>query len=152
MSARTIGAILGCAAAMLSLVSAANAEPHRRYQQASAYGESPVYWGVERRVLTYRNCCGWRWTRLNSRDASIHQLNPHLRARRDGRLLEEIGTPPPSQPEAVMIWPDGSSAGQVIPPWAFRWYGFKHGHRHPHSPASAGSKLSGSSGSLKKAH
>ncbi len=92
--AKTIRTALGCAIAILSLAFAASAEPYHRYRRAHAYGNSPAYWGVEPRVRTYRDCCGWRWTLLNAREASIPQLAPHLRARSDGRLLEEVGTPP----------------------------------------------------------
>ena len=150
MMAKTIRTILACVAAMLSLGISASAEPYRHHHRSSAYGESPVYWGVERRVRTYRDCCGWRWTRLNPREASIRQLNPRLRARSDGRLLEEVGTPPP-QPEPVMIWPDSAGPGLVIPPWAFRWYGSKQWHHPLRSPNSAGARGHGASGSYRSA-
>ena len=99
-----MGVVAGLAAAMLSLAIAARAEPYHHHRRSSAYGDSPAYWGVERRVRSYRDCCGWRWTHVNPSETSIRQLNPRLRARSDGRLLEEVGTPPP-QPEVVVVWP-----------------------------------------------
>ena len=150
MMAKTIRTVLGCAVAALSLAVAARAEPYRHHRRSLAYGENPAYWGVERRARIYSDCCGWRWTLLNPGEASIRQVDPRLRARGDGRLLEEVGTPPP-QPEVVVVYPDGSYAGPVIPPWGFRLYGAKRGH-HPHSSASGASRVSGASGSSKRAH
>jgi len=145
-----IGLVVGLAAVMLSLAIAARAEPYHHHRRSSAYGNSPAYWGVERRVRSYRDCCGWRWTYVNPGETSIRQLNPRLRARSDGRLLEEVGTPPP-QPEVVVVWPDGSYAGPVIPPRGFRWYGAKHGRHPSRSLNGAASKGSGASVSQKKA-
>ena len=139
-----------CAAAMLNLAIAARAEPYHHHRHSSAYGASPAYWGVERRVRTYRDCCGWRWTRLNPREASIRQVDPRLRARSDGRLLEEVGTPL-TQPESMVIWPDSAAPGLVIPPWAFRWYGLKRWHHPLHSPNSGALRVPGASGSYKRA-
>jgi len=150
MTAKTIRTILACVAAMLSLAIAARAEPYHHHWRSSAYGDSPAYWGVERRVRTYRDCCGWRRTRLNPRETSIRQVDPRLRARSDGRLLEEVGTPPP-QPEVVVVWPDGSYAGPVIPPSNFRWFGAKHGHHPSRSLNGAASKGAGASGSHRRA-
>jgi hypothetical protein len=150
MMAKTIGTILACAAAMLSLALAARAEPYHHHRRSLAYGDSPAYWGVERRVRTYRDCCGWRWTKLNPREASIRQVNPHLRARSDGRLLEEVGTPPPPQPDVVVVWPDGSYAGPVIPPPYFRWFGARQGHHHARPLNGAAARGSGGSGTQKR--
>ena len=151
MMAKTIRTVLGCAVAALSLAIAARAEPYRHHHRRSlAYGEDPVYWGVEHRARTYRDCCGWRWTLLNPGEASIRQLDPRLRARSDGRLLEQVGTPPPP-PEEVMIWPDSAAPGLVIPPWAFRWYGFKRGHHPMRWSGSASPRVSGAAGSHKRA-
>ncbi len=151
MMAKAIRTILGCAVAALGLAIAARAEPyHPHHRRSLAYGEDLAYWGVERRVRSYRDCCGWRWTLVNPREASIRQLNPRLRARSDGRLLEEVGTPPP-EPEVVVVYPDGSYAGPVIPPWGFRLYGAKHGRRPLHAPVSAASRVPSASGSSKRA-
>jgi hypothetical protein len=150
MTAKTIRTIAACVAAMLSFAAAARAEPYRHYRRASAYGESPVYWGVEHRVRTYRDCCGWRWTELNPGEASVRQLDPRLRARSDGRLLEEVGTPPP-EPEVVVVYPDGSYAGSVIPPWGFRWFGARRGHHTPRPLNGAASRGPGASGSQRRA-
>ena len=150
MMAKTIRTALVCAVAMLSLAIAARAEPYHHHRRSSAYGDSPAYWGLECRSRVYTDCCGWRWTQLNAGEASVRQLDPRLRARSDGRLLEEVGTPPPP-PEVMVIWPDGSYAGPVIPPWGFKWYGAKRGHRHMRSPASAASRVPGASGSPKRA-
>jgi hypothetical protein len=150
MMAKTIRTALVFAAAMLAFAIAARAEPYHHHRYSSAYGDSPVYWGVERRVRTYRDCCGWRWTLLNPREASIRQVNPRLRARSDGRLLEEVGTPPP-QPEFMVIWPDSSSSGSAtIIPWGFGWH-HKRGHHQLRSPNSGASRGSGASGSYKSA-
>ncbi len=149
MMAKTIRIALACAA-MLSLAVAAGGEPYRYHRRPSGYRDSPVYWGVERPAPLRRHCCGWRRTELFPDEASIRQLNPNLRARSDGRLLEEVGTPPP-EPDVVVVWPDGSSAGPVIPPSNFRWYGVRHGH-HPARPLTgAAVKGAGASGSQKKA-
>ena len=143
--------VAGLTAGMLTLAIAASAEPYHHHRRSSAYRDSRAYWGVERRVRAYRDCCGWRWAEINPGETSIRQLNPRLRARSDGRLLEEVGSPPP-EPEVVVVYPDGSYAGPVIPPWGFRLYGAKRGHRPPHSPASAGARVPGASGSPKWAH
>ncbi len=150
MMARTIKTVLACAAIMASVTIAAAGEPNRHHRRSSAYGDRPAYWGVERYRRIYTDCCGWRWTRLNPGEASIRQLNPRLRARSDGRLLEEVGTPAPRQPEVVVIWPDGTSAGPVIPPSNFRWFGSRHGHR-AHSVGSSASRANGASGFSKRA-
>ena len=97
MMAKTIRTALGCAVAMLSLAIAARAEPYHHHRRSSAYGDFPAYWGVERRPRSYRDCCGWRRTKLHPGEASVRQLNPRLRARSDGRLLEQVGTPPPAR-------------------------------------------------------
>ena len=142
MMAKTIRTALGCMAVIASITIAARAEPNH-HRHSLAYSDRPAYWGVERRRRIYADCCGWRWTELHPGEASIRQLNPRLRARSDGRLLEEVGTPP-QPPEIVVVYPDGSYAGPVIPPWSFRWFGAKRG-RHPlHSPSSA-ARGSGSS-------
>ena len=150
MMAKTICTVLACAAAMLNLAIAARAEPyHHHHRRSFAYGENPVYWGVEHRARAYRDCCGWRWTLVDPGEASIRQVNPRLRSRSDGRLLEEVGTPSP-QPEVMVVWPDGSYAGPVIPP-NFRWFGAKHGHHFSRSLNGAVSRGSGGSGSPKRA-
>jgi hypothetical protein len=149
MMAKAIRIALGCAAVMASIAIAASAEPYYHHRHSPAYRDRPAYWGVERRVRTYRDCCGWRWTLLNTREASIRQVDPRLRARSDGRLLEEVGTPPPP-PEVMVVYPDGSYAGPVIPPWGFRWYGARRGHHPLRSPASA-ARVSGALGFPKRA-
>lgn len=149
MMAKTIRTALGCAAAMLCFAIAARAEPYHHHRRFPAYRDSPAYWGVEHRKRSYRDCCGWRWTLLNPAEASIRQVNPNLRARSDGRLLEEVETPP-AQPEVVVIWPDGSYAGPVIPPSNFRWFGARHGHRPLRSLNGAAARGSGSSGYQKR--
>ena len=150
MMAKTVRTALGCAVAMLSLAIAARAEPYHRHRRSSAYGDSPAYWGVERRTRVYTDCCGWRWTLLNPGETSIRQLDPRLRARSDGRLLEELGAPPP-QPEVVAVYPDGSYAGPVILPPNFKWFGPRQGHHPLRSLNGAASKGSGASGSHKRA-
>jgi hypothetical protein len=150
MMTKTIRIALGCAAVMAGLTIAARAEPYRHHRRWFAYTDSPVYWGVERRVRTYGDCCGWRWTELNPGEASVRQLNPRLRARSDGRLLEEVGTPPP-EPEVVVVYPDGSYAGPVIPPWGFRWFGAKRGHHTPRPLSGAAFRGPGASGSQRRA-
>ena len=148
---KTIRIALGCAAVMAGLTIAARAEPYHRHRRWLAYSESPAYWGVERRVLTYRDCCGWRWTELNPGEASVRQLDPRLRARSEGHLLEELGTPPP-EPEVVVVYPDGSYAGSVIPPWGFRWFGAKRGHHASRPSSGAAFRGPGASGSQRRAH
>jgi hypothetical protein len=148
MMAKTIRTALGCMAVMASITIAARAEPNH-HRHSPAYRDRPAYWGIERRRRIYTDCCGWRWTELHPGEASIRQLNPRLRARSDGRLLEEVGTPP-QPPEIMVVYPDSSYAGPVIPPWGFRWYGVKRGHHPLRSPASA-ARVSGASGSPKRA-
>ena len=92
MMAKTIGTVLACAAAMLSLAIAARAEPYHHHRRSLAYGEGPAYWGGAHPTRTYSACCGWRWTLLNPGEASIRQVNPRLRARSDGRLLEDVAS------------------------------------------------------------
>jgi len=142
MMAKTIWIALGCMAVMASITIAARADPNH-HRHSLAYSDRRAYWGVERRRRIYTDCCGWRWTELHPGEAFIRQLNPRLRARSDGRLLEEVGTPP-QPPEVVVVYPDGSYAGPVIPPWGFSWYGVKRGHHLQRSPASA-ARGSGSS-------
>jgi hypothetical protein len=149
MMAKTIWTALGCAAVMASIAIAARAEPNH-HRHSPAYGDRPAYWGVERRRRIYTDCCGWRWTELNPGEASIRQLNPRLRARSDGRLLEEVGTPPPA-PDVVVVYPDGSYAGPVIPPWGFRWFGAKRGHHTSRPLNGAASRGPGASGSQRRA-
>jgi len=149
MMAKTVKTTVACAVAAPSLAIAARAEPyHHHHRRSSAHGDSPAYWGVEHRARTYRDCCGWRWTLLNPGEASIRQVNPRLRSRSDGRLLEEVGTPPP-QPEVMVVWPDGSYAGPVIPP-NFRWFGARHGHHHARPLNGAAARGSGGSGYQKR--
>lgn len=150
MKAKTMRTALGCAVAMLCLATATRAEPYYHHRRSSAHGNSPAYWGVGRRPRSNRDCCGWRWMERNPGEASVRQVDPRLRARSDGGLLEEVGTPPP-QPEVIVIWPDGSYAGPVIPPWGFKWYGAKQGHRPMRPPASAASRVLGAPGSPKRA-
>ena len=149
MTAKTISTILACATAILIFAITASAEPYHHHRRFSAYGDGPAYWGVERRVRSYRDCCGWRWTQIDPGEASIRQVNPRLRARSDGRLLEEVGTPPP-QPEVVVVWPDGSYAGPVIPPSNFRWFGARQGHHHARPLNGAAARGAGASGSQKR--
>ena len=115
MMAKTIWIALGCSAVLASITIASRAEPYH-HRHSLAYSDRPAYWGVERRRRIYTDCCGWRWTELHPGEASIRQVNPRLRARSDGRLLEEVGTPP-QPPEIVVIWPDSSSSGSaaIIP-------------------------------------
>ena len=148
MMAKTIWIALGCSAVLASITIASRAEPYH-HRHSLAYSDRPAYWGVERRRRIYTDCCGWRWTELHPGEASIRQVNPRLRARSDGRLLEELGTPP-QPPEIVVIWPDSSSSGSAaIIPWGFRWHA-KRGHHTLRSPASA-ARISGASGSSKRA-
>jgi hypothetical protein len=122
------GLALGLAGVALSLTAAAGSEVSQDTWQGRSDG-SPVYWGGERSPRTYRDCCGFAWTRLNPAQASIRQVNPHLRAVSDGRLLEEVGGPPPA-PEAFDVWPYSyGPAVTYIPPRFFHWHGFRRGYR-----------------------
>ena len=58
------GLALGLAGVALTLAAAAGSEISQDYWQGRSDG-SPVYWGGERSPRTYRDCCGFAWTRLN---------------------------------------------------------------------------------------
>jgi hypothetical protein len=114
---------------VLTLAAAATAQAHQHHRRTPDYGGSPAYWGVERGPRPYRDCGGWCWTWLNPANAYIRQLNPRLRSLRDGRLLEEVGSPPPP-PEGIDIWPYGyGTVGTFVPRRYFFWRGFGRGHR-----------------------
>jgi len=122
-----LGLALGLASVALCLSAAAGSEISRDYWQARS-DRSPVYWGGEHSPQIYRDCCGFGWTRLNPREASIRQLNPHLRAVSDGRLLEDVASPPPPA-EAVEILPYSSGPVITVMPRRFFWHGAGHAHR-----------------------
>ena len=84
--------------------------------------DSPVYWGGERGGRSYYDCSGWCWTKVSPALASIHQVNPHLRAESDGRLLEEVGSPL-AAPEAIEILPYSYGPVMTVIPRRFFWHG-----------------------------
>lgn len=125
-----LGLALGLAGAALTLSAAAGSEVSQDHWQGRSDG-SPVYWGGERCPQTYRDCCGFAWTRLNPAQASVRQVNPHLRAASDGRLLEQVGTSPPA-PELIEIVPYSYGPVITVIPKRFFWHG--HGPVFWHGP------------------
>ncbi len=126
MKAMTITVALAMAAAM-SFAAASEAGAYARRRHGS-----PVYWGVERRVHVHRDCTGWCWPRQSPRLAAIGQVDPRLRAGSDGRLLEEVGSPPPA-PETVGILPYQYGPVVTVIPRGFFWHG--HGPLFWRGPA-----------------
>lgn len=83
----------------------------------------PPIGGVERSARSYRTCTGWCWTWQSPGAVSVRQLDPRLRARSDGRLLEEVGAPPPA-PDVVEVLPYSyGPMVTVIPRRFFFWHG-----------------------------
>jgi hypothetical protein len=128
MKAKTIRMAVGLTAALLSIAAATRTEAYKHLRRSSAYGASPAYWGGERSMRSYRDCGGWCWTRQTQGEASVHQLDPRLRARSDGRLLEEVGRPPPP-PELMEILPYSYGPVVTVIPRRFFWLGPARGHR-----------------------
>ena len=113
---------MALAVAALSFT-AAQSRASQHHARANASGASPAYWGVERKAAAYRSCTGWCWPRQSPGAVSMRQVDPRLRARSDGRLLEEVGAPPPPPAEAAILPYSYGPVTTVIPWRFFFWNG-----------------------------